>query len=139
MTFPVTGINIILTCHQAVGLYFLARLTLLCTYLWYRAADFDKLGTSYLILYIIKILDFTVYRLENACELCISVIPTNESKLHLWVRWQIYSRYFQTICTITPYLCLYLKFLYVTTVNPRFLKWPQGFRKFFRPGPKRYT
>ena len=105
-------------------------------YLWQHATDFDTLGTAYLILSIVKILDFTVYRLENACELCISVVPTNESQLQLWVRWQTYSRYFQIICAIKHWLCQYLEFLYVTIVNPRFLNWPECFRKFFRPGSK---
>ena len=136
MTFPGTGINNILTCPQAPGLYPLARLTLLYTYLWQRATDFDTLGTSYLILSILKISDFTAYKLENTCELCISIVPTNESQLQLWVRWQTYSTYFQNICTITNWLCLYLKILYVTNVNPSFFNWPEGFRKFFRPEPK---
>jgi len=51
-------------------------------------------------------LDFNVYSLQNACGLCISIVPSKGSHLQLWVRWQTYSRYFRIRCATTPRQCL---------------------------------
>jgi hypothetical protein len=89
---------IILTCLQAM----LAMQALVRTYFCYHATDFDTLTISCLIFSIITVLDFIVWILHNTCGLCISSVPSDESHLHLWVKWQTYSRYFQILCAATP-------------------------------------
>jgi len=41
---------------------------------------------------IITVLDFNVYSLQKTCGLWISSVPSDESHLQLWVRWQTYWR-----------------------------------------------
>ncbi len=87
LTFPGTGINVNLTCLQTVCIYPVDRQALICTYCWYDATDFDTLRMSCLILLIITVLDFNVYILWKTCGLCISIVPSNEIHLQLWVKW----------------------------------------------------
>jgi len=42
------------------------------------------------------------------------------------------------MCAITTWLYLSLKLMYVTIVNPRFLKWPQDCRKILDLGQRVY-
>jgi hypothetical protein len=85
VTFTGADIKIIFTCLQALVVYPLASQAVICTYMCY-ATDFDTLRTSCLIPSIVTVLDFNVYSPQNACELCISSVPRDESNLQLWVR-----------------------------------------------------
>jgi hypothetical protein len=53
LTFKPAGINVIMTCPQALNIYPVARLAVICTQFWYNATDLDKLRASFLIVSII--------------------------------------------------------------------------------------
>ena len=126
MTFPDTGINVTLTCLQTVCIYPVDRQAVICTYCWYHATDFDTLRMSCLILFIITALDFHVYILQKTCGLCISIVPSNESHLQLWVKWQTYWRDFQILCAYAMPK-FWVKLIYVTLLRPLYLEWLQWF------------
>jgi len=41
LIFPGAGINVILTCLWALGIYPVATQALICSLFWYQATDFD--------------------------------------------------------------------------------------------------
>jgi len=53
LAFWVAGMNVNVTCLQALDIYPLARQALICTYFCYHLTDFDTFRTSCLILSII--------------------------------------------------------------------------------------
>ena len=122
LAFWVVGMNVNVTCLQALNIYPLARQALIWTYLCYHATDFDTFRTSCLILSIKTVLHFNVSGLQNACELCISSVPRDGSHLQPSVRWQAYLWYFLIVCYNTQAMPLFqvLNFLYVTSESKVF-------------------
>jgi len=87
-------------------IYLRARHAFICTYFWYLTTSFDTLRTFTFHCFHNYSLDFSVYSLQNAYRLCLSSVPIDGSHKQLWVRWQLYKRYFQILCTRTPMQCL---------------------------------
>ena len=132
MAFPGARIDVILTCLHTEGIYPLRRQASTCIFLYYHATDIDTIGTQYLILSIIIVLDFPAYSLQNACEICISIVPTNESHLQLGKLTDILDVFSNLVCYNTQAMRIFqvLNFL----LYPRFLKCPQNiFGKFVYP------
>jgi len=77
---------------------------------------------SYLNVSIIIVLDFKVYSLQNASGLCISSVPSDETHLQQWVRWQTYPLNFQIVCSTTARQCSYFR-LWTSFM---LLFWPLG-------------
>ena len=118
LSFSGARISISLTCLQTQDIYPLIRQSSTCIHLYCHTTDFDTIITSYLILSIITVLDFTVCSLQNSCELCFWIFPKKESHLQLGEVTDIIKLFSNHVC-------------YNTQTMPIFQVWTSFWNKGF--------
>ena len=111
LAFLVTGINVMLTCLQALGIYMFPSQALMCTYFWYHATDFDSLRTSCLFVSII-----TVW-----ISMCTTIIEIFSNVVHWDTQAMPKSQVMKVLC--------------ITLLTHLFLKWLQVSWKICAPQP----
>ena len=141
LTFPIAGINIILTCPQALGVYPIIRQALICVYFWYHATDCDTLRMSCLIFFHNNSLGFQcVQPPKHMCTVHFKCLQQWKSLAALSEVTDIQKVFSNHVCYNTQAMPKFqvMNLLYITLLTLRFCNFLKEFGKFVDPSHSVY-